>query len=55
MSIIDNDTKMKYMKDHFGMDYYILFGELLQDGRTIQQAINECWSHFMTMAKHDSL
>ena len=45
--IKQNDKRMKWMAENYGRAYYELFGKLqIEKGKSIQQAIDECWEIF---------
>ena len=51
--ITRNYEKMGYMAEHYGMDYFIMLGELTIDKYNIQEAIDICWNHFKKIENYD--
>jgi len=42
----ENDIKIKYMELHFGNRYYEMFGNLIMENYSVQDAIDKCYEYF---------
>lgn len=53
--IIKNQRRMKWMKDNYGDDYMLMFGNMLLATNDIQVSINECYKFFTKKYRNNGL